>query len=54
MLAGQYTSYLWRQVDRFIEGQRIHDEESPQDELLKAFSKEEIRDIFAYLSTADD
>jgi cytochrome c553 len=54
MLAGQYTSYLWRQVDRFIEGQRIHDGESPQDELLKAFSKEEIRDIFAYLSTVDD
>lgn len=54
MLAGQYTSYLWRQVDKFLNGQRIHDKDEPQDELLKEFSEEEIRDIFAYLSVADD
>jgi cytochrome c553 len=54
MLAGQYTSYLWRQVDKLLEKQRIHDPESPDQELLAEFSREEIRDILAYLSTADD
>jgi len=54
MLAGQYTNYLWRQVDKYIGKQRIHDEYEPEDELLSDFSREELRDIFAYLSTADD
>ncbi len=54
LLAGQYTSYLWRQVGKFIDGQRIHDPDDPDDELLKAFSEDEIRDVFAYLSTVDD
>ena len=54
MLAGQYTEYLWRQVPKYLEGIRIHDEESPSDELLKAFSQSELQDIFAYLSAIDD
>jgi len=54
MLAGQYTSYLWRQVDKYIGKLRIHDESEPEDNLLSDFSREELRDIFAYLSTADD
>ena len=54
MLAGQYTSYLWRQVDKLLEKQRIHDPEAPDQELLAEFSREDIRDILAYLSTADD
>jgi cytochrome c553 len=54
MLAGQYTNYLWRQVDKYLAGQRIHDEDAPTDELLKAFSREQLRDIFAYVSLADD
>ena len=54
MLAGQYTSYLWRQVKKYREGIRIHDEDAPDDELLAEFSDEELTDIFAYLSTADD
>ena len=53
-LTGQYTQYLWRQVDRFLKGERIHDEDEPDDELLKDFSREEIRDIFAWLSVQDD
>lgn len=54
MLAGQYTNYLWRQVDKYIAQLRIHDESSPEDEILSEFDKGELRDIFAYLSTADD
>lgn len=54
MLAGQYTEYLWRQVGKYLDGIRIHDEESPDDELLREFTEAEIQDIFAYLSVIDD
>lgn len=54
MLAGQYTSYLWRQVKLFREHKRIHDEDEPDEELLNDFSDEEVQNIFAWLSTADD
>jgi cytochrome c553 len=54
MLAGQYTNYLWRQVDKYTEKLRIHDESAPDEDLLSEFTHEELRDIFAYLSTADD
>jgi cytochrome c553 len=55
MLAGQYTSYLWRQVDKYVNKIRIHDPSEPDaDELLAAFTQEELRDIFAYLSIVDD
>lgn len=54
MLAGQYTAYLWRQIPKYIEKRRIHDPEDPADELLAAFSEDELRDILAYISTLDD
>ncbi|RMG34397.1 MAG: cytochrome C [Gammaproteobacteria bacterium] len=54
MLAGQYTSYLWRQVKKFRNRIRLHDEDEPDDELLDDFTDEELRDIFAYLSIVDD
>lgn len=54
LIAGQYTNYLWRQVDKYIARERIHDKDAPDDELLAAFSRDEIRDILAYVSTLDD
>ncbi len=54
MIAGQYTNYLWRQVDKYLARQRIHDKDDPDEELLAAFTREEIRDILAYVSTLDD
>lgn len=54
MLAGQYTNYLQRQVEKYIKGIRIHDEDDPEDEILAEFSKDELEAIFAYLSIADD
>ncbi len=54
MLAGQYTQYLWRSVDKYLKGTRIHDPSDPEYRLLAEFSETEIRDIFAYLSTVDD
>ncbi|PVV08022.1 MAG: cytochrome C [gamma proteobacterium symbiont of Ctena orbiculata] len=54
MLAGQYTNYLWRQVKKYREKIRIHDEDAPEDELLSDFTDGELTDIFAYLSIVDD
>lgn len=54
MLAGQYSAYLWRQVDKYRKGSRIHDPDDPDDRLLQAFTDEELRDIFAWLSVVDD
>jgi cytochrome c553 len=54
MLAGQYTAYLWRQVKKYRQKIRIHDEDAPDDELLSDFSDSELTDIFAYLSIVDD
>lgn len=54
MLAGQYTNYLWRQVDKLRKHIRIHDDQAPEEELLLDFSDTELTDIFAYLSIVDD
>lgn len=54
LLAGQYTNYLWRQVDKYLKGIRIHDPESPKDDILAEFSQQDLGDIFAYLSVLDD
>lgn len=53
-LAGQYTSYLWRQVEKLRNHIRIHDVDAPNEELLDDFTDAELTDIFAWLSTADD
>jgi cytochrome c553 len=54
MLAGQYTNYLQRQVEKYLKGIRTHDLDDPKNELLAEFTKEEIEAILAYLSVADD
>lgn len=53
-LAGQYTVYLKHQIDLFKKRERIHDEDSPNKDILDDFKEEEIRDILAYISTLDD
>jgi len=54
MLAGQYTNYLWRQVDKYQAGIRIHDRSAPDERLLAEFDKTELRDVLAHVSTLDD
>lgn len=54
LLAGQYTNYLWRQVDKYLDGVRVHDPSAPQDRLLAEFSQQQLQDVFAYVSTLDD
>jgi cytochrome c553 len=53
-LAGQYSPYLLRQIEKFRDGVRIHDPEEPEDDILKDFTPEEMGDILAYLSVVDD
>jgi cytochrome c553 len=53
-LAGQYSPYLLRQIEKFRDGVRIHDPEEPEDDILKEFTPEELGDILAYLSLVDD
>jgi cytochrome c553 len=52
-LSGQYTEYLLRQVEMFKDKDRIHADD-PEDETFIDYSDEEIRDIFAFISTLDD
>ena len=54
LLAGQYTNYLLQQIELYISGERLHDPDDPEEEFLKSFSKEQLRDIFAYISILDD
>lgn len=56
MLAGQYTQYLNKQVDKFVSGERIHDEDlkDRKKDVLNQLKPDEIRDIMAYLSILDD
>ncbi len=50
MLGGQYTSYLRRQIELYLKGDRPHDEEGTQGR-LNALSVSEVRDILAHLTT---
>lgn len=52
-LRGQYTEYLLRQVEMFKKKERVHADD-PDDETFADYSAEEIRDIFAFISTLDD
>ncbi|GAB4346504.1 MAG: hypothetical protein Kow006_05090 [Gammaproteobacteria bacterium] len=54
MLAGQYTNYLRRQIDKYIKKIRIHDPDAPDEKFLELFSEEELNNILAYLSIVDD
>lgn len=52
-LAGQYSIYLSRQINKFRNGERLHDD--PRDaDIFSAFSNTEIDDLMAYLSVLDD
>ena len=56
MLTGQYTLYLKRQIDKFVKGERIHDEDAKDSskDVLNVLKPDEIRDILAFLTTLDD
>lgn len=53
MLVGQYTSYLKRQVDLYLKGDRPHDEEGTTG-VLNTLEATQIRDILAYLTAIQE
>ena len=53
MLVGQYTAYLKRQMDKYVKGERPHDEEGIGG-LLNALKEEDMQDILAYLTSIQE
>ncbi len=53
MLVGQYTSYLKRQMEKYVKGERPHDEEGVGG-LLNALKEEDLQDILAYLTSLQE
>ncbi len=52
-LRGQYTEYLARQIEMFLNKERIHADDE-EDETFVDYKPEEIRNILAYVATLDD
>lgn len=53
MLVGQYTSYLKRQADLYLKGDRPHDEEGVVG-VLNTLKEQDIQDILAYLTSIQE
>ena len=53
MLVGQYTSYLMRQMEKYVKGERPHDEEVVGG-VLNALKGEDLQDILAYLTSIQE
>ncbi len=54
LLAGQYSTYLLKQINTYQSGERIHDNEEPAESIFMEYSSEEIHNLLAYLSILDD
>ena len=53
MLVGQYTNYLKRQMEKYVKGERPHDEEGVGG-LLNALKEEDIQDVLAYITSLQE
>ncbi len=53
MLVGQYTSYLKRQMEKYVKGERPHDEEAVGG-LLDKLKEDDLQDILAYITTLQE
>ncbi len=53
MLVGQYTSYLKRQMEKYVKGERPHDEEGIGG-VLNALKEEDMQDILAYVTSIQE
>lgn len=51
MLVGQYTSYLQRQIDTFLRGERPHDEDTAKEGVFYSLLPKDIQDALAYLTS---
>jgi cytochrome c553 len=53
MLVGQYTSYLMRQMEKYIKNERPHDEEAVGG-VLNTLKEADLQDILAYLTSIQE
>jgi cytochrome c553 len=53
VLVGQYTSYLKRQANLYLKGDRPHDEEGVVG-VLNTLKEQDIQDILAYLTSIQE
>ena len=53
MLVGQYTSYLMRQMEKYLKGERPHDDVDVGG-VLNALKPEDLQDILAYLTSIQE
>lgn len=53
MLVGQYTSYLKRQMDKYVKGERPHDDVEIGG-ILNTLKEEDLQDILAYLTSIQE
>jgi cytochrome c553 len=53
MLVGQYTSYLMRQMEKYLKGERPHDDVEVGG-VLNALKAEDLQDILAYLTSIQE
>ena len=53
MLVGQYTSYLKRQMEKYVKGERPHDEEDVGG-MLNTLKEEDMQDILAYITSIQE
>lgn len=52
-LAGQYDGYLFRQIEKFKTGKRMHAND-PEDETFVDYNDQDILDIIGFVTTLDD
>ncbi|MBI5901253.1 MAG: cytochrome c4 [Rhodocyclales bacterium] len=52
-LVGQYTSYLKRQMEKYVKGERPHDEEAVGG-VLNKLKEDDLQDILAYITTLQE
>ena len=53
-LVGQYTTYLKKQVDAYLKGDRPHDEETAKEGVLYTLQDKDIQDALAYLTSIQE
>ena len=49
-LVGQYTSYLRKQMDAFVKGERSHDDDEALG-ILSQLKEQDLQDLLAYLTS---
>lgn len=53
MLVGQYTSYLKRQIEKYLKNERPHDD-TEVGGILTTLKEDDVQDVLAYLTSIQE